>query len=182
MFKIIFVFLLLSSMASAGGARQTYGEGYRSMVHPLALLSCQGVGGFETMDEGEEEDGHVRDDFGNTLLHHGVFTGDVGLVRYLLGEGYEPNVQNNLGDTPLHLAVRNENREMVRLLIDARANPIIPNNEGVTAFDHAVSENNVEYIQLLFYRMVQIRVRDSRCTDGETEEVKRLFQIFTWIK
>ncbi|KAH9044886.1 ankyrin repeat-containing domain protein, partial [Lactarius hengduanensis] len=65
----------------------------------------------------------IRDNEGNTPLHHSVAIGDFGSARSLLERNVEVNAQNDEGSTPLHQAAQGSSwrdgcPEIVRLLLD----------------------------------------------------------------
>ena len=70
-------------------------------------------------------------------LHSAAASGDVTVVKLLLGAGADPNAVQRLGFTPLHAAAQNGSREMVEALLAAGASPARANDEGETPADLA---------------------------------------------
>lgn len=79
----------------------------------------------------------VRDEHGNTILHHAALRGDAEAVELLLARGADPGATNNAQATPLHYGIRSE--RIVRALL-ARGAPVDPvSDAGVTPLLGAVA-------------------------------------------
>ncbi len=58
---------------------------------------------------------------GNTLLHKGIETGEIAVVKYLLTKGADLGIANSVGYKPLHWAVMNRQEKMVQLFLNKGA-------------------------------------------------------------
>lgn len=71
----------------------------------------------------------IRDDSGNSALHHAVWGGHRETVQLLLERGAHVNARNNLNETPLDHAYEDNRPEIIRLLVQwggvARPRPAI---------------------------------------------------------
>lgn len=61
-------------------------------------------------------DVNIRNSEGNTPLMAAASTGDLRMIRMLLGKGADPRILNNLGETPAQVAVRHGHREAAAVL------------------------------------------------------------------
>ncbi|KAH9009924.1 ankyrin repeat protein [Lactarius deliciosus] len=94
----------------------------------------------------------VRDNEGNTPLHHVVAIGDFGSAQLLLERNVEVNAQNDKGSTPLHQAAqgwRDGYPEVVRLLLDHGADADVRNLSGMTPSEVARGPRQQEIVQML---------------------------------
>ena len=60
--------------------------------------------------------------FEQQKLHDAAASGDVGEVRRLLKEGYDPNEFDDLGQTPLHYAAEQAHLSVMSALLESGAN------------------------------------------------------------
>ena len=61
---------------------------------------------------------NIKDENGNTPLHHAVSANNQEIVEVLLANGADINIQNKDGATPLYNAVLQHNQAMVKCLLD----------------------------------------------------------------
>lgn len=84
--------------------RQVDWAAEHGFAHRLALLARHGidVAGVELVEPQFPEDPNVRDGDGATPLHHAAWSGDLDLIRRLLGAGADPTiVDSRYGTTPM---------------------------------------------------------------------------------
>ena len=60
----------------------------------------------------------LKDEAGNTPLHHAAMIGSRDIIEYLLSRGADINAQNTQLNTPLHEAMQNQKEDVGMLLID----------------------------------------------------------------
>lgn len=94
---------------------------------------------------------NIKDENGNTPLHHAVSANNQEIVEVLLANGADINIQNKDGATPLYNAVLQNNQAMVKCLLDNAkdANINIQNKDGATPLHHAVLVNNQAMVEVL---------------------------------
>lgn len=95
-------------------------------------------------------DVNLRDEQGNSALHHAVAEAQIEVVNALLrGVNVDVNVRNNKGETPLHLAGSRGRPKTVALLIEKGARIDELDEVERTALCWAVVEGRPETIQVL---------------------------------
>jgi ankyrin repeat protein len=97
-------------------------------------------------------DVHVRDDNGNTALHHAAYHGHLEVALILLEHNAEVNSQNDEGSTPLHRTSEVSSKadlDVVRFLLDHGADVQMRNLSGQTASEVALGAEKQETVQLL---------------------------------
>uniref|UniRef100_A0A3P8Z511 Ion transport domain-containing protein n=1 Tax=Esox lucius TaxID=8010 RepID=A0A3P8Z511_ESOLU len=96
----------------------------------------------------------VPDKDGCIPLHLAVETGNVGIVKELLGHQSEPQLtaqKTGSGDAALHICCRRKDTEMAKVLIQYGANVDIQNEEGHTPL-HIVAWEGDKFLLKLFYQ------------------------------
>ena len=87
---------------------------------------------------------------GSTPLYWAARSGDVGVVKALLGRGSlsldTPDVN---GDTPLHVAACFAREDVMKILLQQNINPHKPNFNGQTAFHHAAARGYEGIVKML---------------------------------
>ncbi|KAH9012834.1 ankyrin repeat protein [Lactarius deliciosus] len=94
----------------------------------------------------------VRDNEGNTPLHHAAAVGDFGSAQLLLERNVEVNAQNDKGLTPLHQAAQGWTDgypEIVWLLLDHGADADVRNLNGKTPSEVARGPRQQDIVQML---------------------------------
>ena len=131
-------------------------HGADSVIVPL-LVSTQGhdsrtrerIG--RVLDQGANVD--ARTPGGDTaLILAGWDTGDLDLMRYLVGRGADPNAANDNGDTPLIDAAHLGRNEVLRFLLESGADPERRNVDGRSALDMARDREDATAVALLLAR------------------------------
>ena len=89
------------------------------------------------------------DDYGTTLLHRAVDSGEVEIVRALLDGDANPNVANQYKITPLMSAALEGRLEMVRALIGHGAKVVAREPNGGSALMFAVLRGHTEVVRTL---------------------------------
>ena len=108
----------------------------------------------------------VRDNNGNTALHHAAHLGNFEVARILLECNAEVDSQNDEGSTPLHRAGRgivsdppfwwaNEHPRIVQLLLDHGADARMRNLSVQTAYEVALGAERQDIAQLLAKHSVE---------------------------
>jgi len=85
-------------------------------------------------------------------LHKGVRSGNVELVRLLLGAGASIDEQEDFGEAPLHIAAERGDAEMIKLLLERGADAQIKSTYDGTALDIAKTEGHDACVVLLAAR------------------------------
>lgn len=83
------------------------------------------------------------------VLHAGVASGSLDVVRALAAAGAAVNVKQQGGWAPLHEAVNRNNVELVRCLLSSGADPRQQNDEGTSAIGLAADKGYLEILKLL---------------------------------
>ncbi|MBN1271349.1 MAG: ankyrin repeat domain-containing protein [Candidatus Aminicenantes bacterium] len=99
---------------------------------------------FEEMKTLIEKDAslvNIKDEAGNTPLHHAVMIGSAELTEYLLSKGADINAQNTQLNTPLHEAIQNKKEDISALLIKKGADLTKTNIHQQTPLHKAASLN-----------------------------------------
>ena len=86
---------------------------------------------------------------GSTPLHWAARSGDVGVVKALLGRGGVNLDTPDNGDTPLHVAACFAREDVMEILIQQDINPHKPNFNGQTAFYHASARGHEGIVKIL---------------------------------
>ena len=97
-------------------------------------------------------DFNVRNDQGNTLLHHAVMSCNLDTVKYLVDKGAYVNIRNNYyGRTPLYCAIGYGcHLDIVKCLIDGGAYVNIKEKiDGNTPLHHAVNYGRLDVVKYL---------------------------------
>ncbi|KAL0030594.1 hypothetical protein WJX79_007768 [Trebouxia sp. C0005] len=84
-----------------------------------------------------------------TELHHAAWTGDVGALQVLLGQGSSFGTPDKAGHTPLHYAAAGGQAGSVRLLIQHGANVHAVSTNGDTALHVAAAQGSTAAIEAL---------------------------------
>ncbi|KAL0017956.1 hypothetical protein WJX77_008045 [Trebouxia sp. C0004] len=84
-----------------------------------------------------------------TELHHAAWTGDIGALEVLLGQGINTGTPDKAGHTPLHYAAAGGQAGSVRLLIQHGANIHAVSTTGDTALHIAAAQGSTAAIQAL---------------------------------
>jgi ankyrin repeat protein len=100
---------------------------------------------------------NAQDLAGDTPLHHGALTTQLGALQYLLRSGADVNARNEQGCTPLSMAARADvngattaaDAAVVQLLLDAGADVTVKNKAGDSVLAVAVQGGSVKIVQLL---------------------------------
>jgi len=87
--------------------------------------------------------------FMNSVMHVAIHYGEIGVIRSILNQEYDPDERDNEGDTPLILAISKGNVEIVELLLAHGANPNIKDGEGKSAKYWNKILGNQEILDLL---------------------------------
>lgn len=75
-------------------------------------------------------DVNIRNSEGNTPLMAAAGTGDLRIIRLLLGKGANPGITNNLGETPAQVAARHGHNEAAMVLqVAMKGGPARPKGE-----------------------------------------------------
>jgi len=67
---------------------------------------------------------------GNTMLHFAASGSNFGLLRGVIGDGYDINAKNNKGESPLRIASKFGRHENIAELLKRGANPNERDNAG----------------------------------------------------
>jgi len=99
-------------------------------------------------------DVHIRDNHGNTPLHHAAHRGHLEVARILLERDAEVNSQNDEGSTPLHRTSEVSSKghllvDVVQILLDHGADVRMRNLSGQTASEVALGAEKQKIVQLL---------------------------------
>jgi ankyrin repeat protein len=92
---------------------------------------------------------NIKDEAGNTPLHHAAMIGSVEMIEYLLSKGADINAQNTQLNTPLHEAIQNGKDEISALLIENGADLKKTNIHHQTPLHKAASLNQKRTGELL---------------------------------
>jgi ankyrin repeat protein len=84
---------------------------------------------------------NIKDEAGNTPLHHAAIIGSVEIIEFLLSKGADINAQNTQLNTPLHEAIQSRNENSSALLINKGADLEIKNIHGQTPLHRAALLN-----------------------------------------
>ena len=84
---------------------------------------------------------NIKDEAGNTPLHHAAIIGSVEIIEFLLSKGADINAQNTQLNTPLHEAIQSRNKNSSALLITKGADLEIKNIHGQTPLHRAALLN-----------------------------------------
>lgn len=87
---------------------------------------------------------HIKDGHGNTLLHHATKTSSVLMIDLLLNQNLDPNALNDHFETPIFNAVRFGSIDTIRLLLAYDAYIDIKNRRFETPLDTAMIFNKPE--------------------------------------
>jgi ankyrin repeat protein len=82
---------------------------------------------------------NIKDEAGNTPLHHAAMIGSVEMTDYLLSKGADVNAQNTQLNTPLHEAIQNRKENTSALLIEKSNDLEITNIHQQTPLHKAAS-------------------------------------------
>ena len=99
---------------------------------------------------------HVRDEYGNTLLHFAAETGLLEAAQALLERNADVNSQNNHGSTPLLLASEFANPNIVQLLLDYNADLYLRDADADTPLHCAAIGGKLEVAQILLKHNVEV--------------------------
>ncbi|ODM87232.1 Serine/threonine-protein kinase/endoribonuclease IRE1 [Orchesella cincta] len=96
-------------------------------------------------------DWKIRNNYGDSTLHHASFYGNLPALKLLISLGADVNAKTNDGETPLHASFpckyRNTVHEIVRELLENGADPTISNIKGDLPVKYAMDgakSGNVE--------------------------------------
>jgi ankyrin repeat protein len=84
---------------------------------------------------------NIKDEAGNTPLHHAVIIGSSETIKLLLSKGADINAQNTQLNTPLHEAIQNRKENISALLIEKGADLNKTNIHNRTPLHRAASLN-----------------------------------------
>ena len=79
-------------------------------------------------------------------MHLAAETGDVELLKFLLGHRANIEARTIFGNTPLHWAAKNGHKESINLLVDLGANIEAQNNDGDTPLIYAAKNMQKEVV------------------------------------
>lgn len=107
----------------------------------------------------------IKDEYGQTLLHHAILKGNTDLVDYLVKNGASLNVADNQGKSPLALAAYRGNSNVAKILIDRGAKITGSDNAGNTVLHNAVYGGNYDIIRMLAQKGADFKAKNN---DGWT--------------
>eukprot|EP01104_Vermistella_antarctica_P009523 TRINITY_DN2456_c0_g1_i3.p1 TRINITY_DN2456_c0_g1~~TRINITY_DN2456_c0_g1_i3.p1 ORF type:complete len:816 (+),score=216.67 TRINITY_DN2456_c0_g1_i3:397-2844(+) len=113
----------------------------------------------------QERDVNVRDAFGSTALHHGVFNGSIECVTFLLDKGAVLDPQDKEGNTPLQHASWRGHVECMKLLMDKGADVNTRDKNCSTPLHKAALYGNPVCVELLLSKGALV---DFRTEEGTT--------------
>jgi len=101
------------------------------------------------------------DNFGNTVLHYVVQTGDLKWLKYI-AKSFNLNcfLKNNLGNTPFIQACLSNNVEIVKYFLTSLPNINWKNKMGQTALHAAIYSGNEKIVEMLLQHKADIRIKD----------------------
>ncbi|MFC2156852.1 ankyrin repeat domain-containing protein [Acidobacteriota bacterium] len=84
---------------------------------------------------------NIKDEAGNTPLHHAVIIGSTSIIEFLLSKGADIDAQNTRLNTPIHDAIQNKKENISALLIERGADLSKTNINEQTPLHKAASLN-----------------------------------------
>jgi len=121
----------------------------------LAAYFLQPVAAKFLLDRGAESVAVAKNPTQVMPLHSAVSSGNIEVIRELLGRGVPVNARQQHGWTPLHAAAQNGNLEILELLLENGADPEIKNDEGVSALEIAQKHQRGDVVKRLETRKTQ---------------------------
>ena len=140
--------LVVLLIALAVAARSSNNPG--ANASDLELYTAIDAGDIELtgriLDGGHRID---RGSSGMTPLMRACVSGQIEIIRMLIGRGADVNATNELGWTLLMIATLNKKSQVVSLLIQSGADPYIKSEQGRTALDMADLGDSEELQEIL---------------------------------
>ncbi|KAL4967012.1 ankyrin repeat-containing domain protein [Aspergillus stella-maris] len=123
-------------------------EGNSSALTPLAIAVQNQPADVvnELIEKGA--DMNWVDNQRQSLLHHAVIRGDLGIVKVLL-EQNSPRTSNNKGQTPFALAMQNEKPDLVKMFLDHGEPADQCDQQGKTPLMTAVERGSTDIVKVL---------------------------------
>jgi ankyrin repeat protein len=91
------------------------------VIHAVIDAVTKGIIELSTLEQVAENDNSLERDWdgnrGDYAIHKAVRTGNIEIVKIILGQGINTNILSNDGDTPIGIAAQEGNKEIVELLI-----------------------------------------------------------------
>jgi ankyrin repeat protein len=171
-------------LAAGAGVNEKSPDGYSVML--LASHSGHGALASFLLEKGADPNAA---DAGFTTLHTAVLTGDLDLVKALLGHGANPNARLTkatpirrlgedlalpaplVGATPFFLAAKFADVPMMRLLVAAGADPLLPAKDGTTPLMAAAG---VGWSGATNRRGIDVTANKSAASDPHEDEIQTL--------
>lgn len=117
----------------------------------------------------------VRDDYGNSLLHIIVKTGNIRFAEFLLDIGLDVNSVNDNLETPLQYACFWSDFEMVKFLVDNGADINYIGEDGRRVIDWAIQFSTSEIVKFLVY--LGVDVNEKEVVEREVERFSKIIHI-----
>jgi ankyrin repeat protein len=171
-------------LAAGAEVNEKSPDGYSVML--LASHSGHGALASFLLEKGADPNAA---DAGFTTLHTAVLTGDLDLVKALLGHGANPNARltkatpirrlgedlalpaSLVGATPFFLAAKFADVPMMRLLVAAGADPLLPAKDGTTPLMAAAG---VGWSGATNRRGIDVTANKSAASDPHEDEIQTL--------
>jgi ankyrin repeat protein len=99
---------------------------------------------------------NIKDETGNTPLHHAAIIGSIETIKLLLSKGADINAQNTELNTPLHEAIQNKKENISALLIEKGADLNKTNVHNQTPLHSAAVLNQKEIGEMLIAKGASI--------------------------